>query len=363
MKLPTLYKKTQTGATQVWEMNYDSNSFWSVEGILNGKMTKNSPTICQGKNLDKKNATTPKEQAEKEARAKWQKKLDKGYTQDVEDIGTKKYFEPMLAFKYEDYKSEIKFPVYSQPKLDGIRCIVTKEGMFSRNGKAVISAPHIRRNLEKLFEKFPTLILDGELYTDKLNNDFNKICSLVKRTKPSAEELIESEKMIEYWVYDIFSNVKFSSRNDILNEFLSQSFDMVKIVKTNLCNNQKELDNLYEKYMADGYEGQMVRLDEKYENKRSKFLLKRKEFMDEEYKILDVVEGVGNRAGTAGYMVFKNKTGTEFHSSIKGTFAYLTELLKNKKELIGKMATVKYFNLTPAKIPRFPYVIQVRDYE
>jgi hypothetical protein len=89
-------------------------------------------------------------------------------------------------------------------------------------------------------------------------------------------------------------------------------------------------------------------------------LLKRKEFQDSEFKILDIVEGVGNKSGMAGYMVFKNHKGIEFHSNIKGTRLYLKELLKNKNKLIGKTATVKYFNLTPEdEIPRFPYVINI----
>jgi len=94
--------------------------------------------------------------------------------------------------------------------------------------------------------------------------------------------------------------------------------------------------------------------------KRSKHLLKRKEFQDREFKILDIVEGVGNKSGMAGNMVFKNHKGIEFHSNIKGNREYLKELLKNKNKLIGKSATVKYFNLTPDdEIPRFPYVINI----
>ncbi len=123
------------------------------------------------------------------------------------------------------------------------------------------------------------------------------------------------------------------------------------------------MDGYYENYLNDGYEGQMIRLDEGYENKRSKRLLKRKEFIDEEYEILGVVEGEGNRAGTAGFMEFSSKGGKSFRSNIKGDFGYLGELLKKKKSLIGKKATIKYFNLTPDGIPRFPYVTAIRDYE
>ena len=123
------------------------------------------------------------------------------------------------------------------------------------------------------------------------------------------------------------------------------------------------LDELYGEYVEKGYEGQMIRLDGPYENKRSPKLLKRKEFVDEEYTILGYEEGKGNRAGTIKHFKFKNKDGRDFNSNVKGTFEYMAELLEKADELIGKEATVKYFNLTPDGVPRFPYVIAIRDYE
>ncbi len=111
--------------------------------------------------------------------------------------------------------------------------------------------------------------------------------------------------------------------------------------------------------MEQGYEGQMVRLNRPYENKRSKFLLKRKEFMDAEFIINGVKEGEGNRKGTAGYMEFTNAQGRYFKSNIKGDFGYLKELYKQRNELVGKKATIKFFNYTPDNVPRFGYVIAI----
>jgi DNA ligase-1 len=115
----------------------------------------------------------------------------------------------------------------------------------------------------------------------------------------------------------------------------------------------------YEKYVNESYEGQILRTDGWYENKRSKNLLKHKSFIDEEYTIIDICEGEGNRAGTAGYFVFETSEGKPFKSNVKGTWEETAEMLKNRKKLIGKEATVKYFNLTPDGIPRFPYVINI----
>ena len=135
-------------------------------------------------------------------------------------------------------------------------------------------------------------------------------------------------------------------------------------VETVYCKSQTELDEMYSVWTELGYEGQMVRVDGPYENKRSKGLLKRKEFMDSEYLVIDIHEGLGNRTGTAKNLICKDeKSGKTFHSNIKGTFEYLTEILENKDNYIGKYATIKYFELTPDGIPRFPHAIAFRDYE
>ena len=354
-----LFARTNTGAIQTWTIEVDGNKYRTHYGQVDGAIQTTEWTFCEGKNTGKKNATTAEDQAVKEAKATWKKKKESGYFENIKKIDEVSFTEPMLAKNYDDYKDDLKYPVYSQPKLDGIRCVVKKDGMWSRNGKPIISAPHVLIALKSFFDKFPDAILDGELYADKFSNDFNAICSLVKKTKPTDEDLAESEKNIQYWVYDWIVQKTFSERNaDITTYFVNNN--VVRRVPTHLVGTITHLNELYEKYIDEGYEGQMVRTDGPYENKRSKHLLKRKEFQDAEFKILDIVEGVGNKSGMAGYMVFKNHKNIEFHSNIKGDREYLKELLKNKKKYIGKSATVKYFNLTPDdEIPRFPYVINI----
>jgi DNA ligase-1 len=363
MKLKTIYKKTKTGATQEWTIEVSDNKYRTHSGQVGGAITTNEWTVVYGKNVGKANGTTDAEQALKEAEAKRTKKLESGYFEDVNSIDTKQYFEPMLAAKWEDYKDKVVYPIYSQAKLDGIRCIITKDGMFSRNGKPIISAPHIFDSVKPLFETNPDLIFDGELYADKFANDFNKIVSLVKKTKPTVDDLKESKELIEYHIYDLpSSNKNFIQRAydlAILFETRSELHPHCRIVETYKVPSEDVVTELYEKYVEEGYEGQMLRLDGKYENKRSKNLLKHKSFVDEEYTILDICEGDGNRTGTAGYMVFETAEGKPFKSNVKGTWDETAEMLKNKKQLIGKQATIKYFNLTPDGIPRFPFVINI----
>ena len=335
-----------------------------VEGI----QTQSKPTICFGKNIGKINETSANAQALKEAESKFKKQKEKGYTEDIKDIDiAKSFFEPMLCHKWNDYSSKIDLSqgIYIQSKLDGIRCICKANGMWSRHGKPIISAPHIYESLKPFFKNNPNLIFDGELYCNKLKDDFNKIISLVRKTKPTQEDIDESKNIIQYWIYDLPScQEKFSKRNEELNKiFKTTKPNCIIIHETYKIHSLEEFDKYHGIWVGEGFEGSILRLDKPYENKRTKNILKRKDFMDEEFTILDVLEGIGNRSGMAGFLAFKTKEGKDFTASIKGNFSYFIDLLKNKSKVIGKQATVKYFNLTPDGLPRFPIVTTIRDYE
>ena len=391
MKLNKLYKKTTIGKTQTWEIEVSGNKFRTISGQSDGKKITNKWTVCEPKNVGKKNATTGEEQALKEAEAKHKKKLEAGYHLNLKNISKKRFYEPMLAqdFKNKNRQKEVMSEidevgdgVFSQPKLDGIRCIAMREGLFTRSGKEITAVPHIYEELEPFFEKYPNAVLDGELYNHAYKDDFNKIIHLVRKQNLTDEHLEESKKMIQYHIYDapVIGNGRwamsekdsFSDRTSTLDSFFhylkydnlnTKYEDSIVIVETIEIHGREQLDRCYEDYIEAGYEGQMIRLDGPYENKRSPRLLKRKEFIDEEYTILGYEEGEGNRTGTIKHFKFKNKEGREFSSNVKGTFEYLTKLLKTADTLIGKEATIKYFNLTPDGVPRFPYVIAIRDYE
>jgi ATP-dependent DNA ligase len=364
LEFPLLFKKTKTGATQQWQVFAEDHGFYTVEGLVGGKLTTSTPYICEGKNPGKKNATTAKEQAIKQAQSAWQKKLDHGYSQDILTCGVKKYFEPMLAEKYADHGHKLIYPVFSQPKLDGVRCITKLDGMWSRNGKPFLSAMHIHRVLKKYLEM--GIIFDGELYCDKYKSDFNKIISYVRKTKnlePAILEEIENE--LEYWIYDFASHPgNFGDRYESLQGLFADGLPKgIVLVETAIINNSRELDAMYEVYQADGVEGQIIRMNTPYENFRTKNLLKRKEFFDAEYTVIGVIEGMGNRTGTVGKLVFDLNGKDTFEANVKGNFTYLRKLLAEQKELIGKQATVRYPNLTPDGKPRFGYVVDIRDYE
>jgi DNA ligase 1 len=361
MKLTTLYSRSTKGKINEHVIEVEGNKYRTISGFTDGKKTTTKWKICSAKSY-----CTAEEQALKEAKAMHRKKIERGAFENVKDIDSETYFEPMLAEDWDKLKKKPPFPLFSQPKLDGIRCIVQMrgDGMWSRTGKKIVSAPHIYEQMKHLFVDNPDLIFDGELYADKFANDFNAICSLVKKTKPTPEDLVESASKIEYHIYDLPScNDVFSVRSTKLSEIdLPECCKLVPTYKL-VCEN--DIHKQHELYVEEGYEGQILRVDEKYENKRSKYLIKHKSFIDEEYTILGVEEGVGNKQGMVGKFLFQNKNGKLFKASPKFNWEECTKMWINKSELIGKLATVKYFNLTPDGVPRFGYVIKIarEDYE
>lgn len=374
VQFPILYSRSSKGAVQTWQIEVEDNKYRTIAGQINGKLTTSTWTACEGKSSGKANATTAEQQAELEALSKFNKQLNKGYFQNVEDIDKVQFIEPMLAKKYEDYKDEVAEvlknggSLFSSEKLDGSRNVTSSRGMFSRNGKPWVSAPHIYEALKPVFDIFSDIVFDGELYADKFYNDFNAIISLVKKTKPTPEDLLASANSIEYHIYDIVDTK--TNYIDRLNRLKSikQDFklpDFIKIVDAKPITDVSQIEQFHDEYVQKGYEGQMIRFNVPYENKRTKYLLKHKHFQTNEYKIVDIKEGIGNRTGVAGFITVDLGNNTTNDASIKGTFAYCKELLINKANYIGKTATVKYFNVTPAGFLRFPVVIDIgrEDYE
>ena len=348
--LPTLYKRDTTGKIREWTIQYKDAATRTVAGIQDGNLVESGWKEATAKNEGKANATTAYEQAEKEAKADWDKKVGKEYFEDINKIDTYDKFKPQLA---HDYTKRPQDSGYSQPKLDGIRCIARKDGLFTRAGKAITTCNHIHNALVDFFKENPDAILDGELYNHDLREDFNKITSLVRKVKPTEEEQSECFNLVQYHVYDMAGDELFSDRI-AFNE--QQKFGHpVVIVKTGYCNSQSELDNLYSEYIRNGFEGQMVRNDAPYENKRSKNLLKRKEFITEEFDVVEVLEGSGNWAGYAKHFTLELGDGRTFGSGVRGSQEVLRELFE--QEVKPNWVTVRYFEKTPDGIPRFPVVI------
>lgn len=368
MLYPTLYKKTKTGAIQTWHIEQKHDMYRMISGQLHGQMVTSTWTVAKETNIGKSNHRSSVEQAIFEIESAYKKQKNQGkYKDSIDDINEIGYFEPMLAMDFKKFPFSNEEFIYSSPKYDGSRCIASKEGLFTRKGKTYVSVPHIFEELKEYLND--DIILDGELYIENKNKSFNDVMSLVRKTRPSLQDLKESKEYISYHVYDIYikskPNMPFSDRLEYLKEFFKNKFEMVRFVESIKVHssNKNLLNELYSKYLSEGFEGQMIRLDESYRNKRTWALLKRKEFLDNEFVVLDILEGDGNRSNIAGKIEYKLNNNDTFKSSIRGTYEYCKELLENKDKYIGGIGTVRYFEMTPAGKPRFPVTIFLYENE
>lgn len=365
----TLYKLNTDGSTQVWSIYHNHNSYWTVSGKLDGKMIVNEPTL-----VEPKQKRTLDEQVVFVCESQVNKKRDKKYVDDVDNIDKADDnlagFSAMLAHSYEKNREKITFPCLAQPKLDGIRCLSTSDGFFSRGRKQFTSCQHIAEELESFFKRDKEARLDGEFYTHEYKEDFEKICQAVKKTADKATpDDIEDQKKVQYHVYDtpriksLTEVDKFVDRQRQLAHAFKDAI-YIKVVPTVVINNEEELSDQKVKWIQEGYEGIMVRnMDSPYEGHRSYNLLKWKDFQDAEYKIVRVNEGQGKLAGHAGSFTFVTKDGKEFDAKMVGSIGRLKHYFKNPDEAIGKMGTIKFQNLTADGIPRFPVCRSIRDYE
>lgn len=357
----TLYKVDTAGRVRVWSMEADGARTRTITGIEDGKQVVSGWKETRAKNVGRSNATTAEEQAIVEIENAYALKLEGDYhkSKTAAKRGKPQKVKAMLAAKWEDLKDKIEYPVAVQPKLDGVRAIVKKDGIWSRQGKRFLSVPHIEEQLAPLFKKYPDMILDGELYNHDLRDDFNQIISLVRKTKPTDEDLEQSEETVEFHVYDFghYPELGFFERARALEQFVStnqKKLPSIVFVETLYAENEEEVDELYGSHIEQGFEGGMIRLDTPYEGKRSKGLMKRKDFSDAEFEIVDVMEGQGNWAGYAKHLTIKLPDGTTQNTGMAGTQEYLKQVLAEREEYIGGEATVHYFNETPDGKLRFP---------
>jgi len=317
-----LIRKSKNGQDRFTDIHVEDNEdgtayIVKTSGIVNGKETVSKTLV-----------TTGYEKAVARAKTMWKNEKIKCTA-----------ILPMLANKWEERKNYISIPFYIQPKIDGVRLLVSNKGGISRTGKIVPGTEVWGKDLKE------GEYLDGECYVE--NKTFEEITSLFK-TDPLK---------LEFHVFDYFD----VNRPELtFDERLHTGHCTVKTIKVQ---KKADLRKLHKAFVEDGFEGTMIRDKESvYEpGKRSNYLLKYKDFQTEEYEIVGYKVGTGREEGTA---VWECKVGEHtFYAKPEGTMAYRRKLLKNKDKYMGKMLTVRFQNLSAYGVPRFPVGIAVRDYE
>lgn len=361
MKSHPIYKRGSDGKLRTWQYEVSGDQYRTIAGIHGGNLVTSAWTTCFAKNAGKANYVNAYIQAVNEAEAAEKAKLKREYRRTVAELDNVMKG-PMLA---ATYKGGLTFPVYSQPKLDGIRALITKDGAFTRELQPHTNVGHITRALAPVFEKYPDVIFDGELYNHDLKDNFNRICQLVRKQTVTEDQAADICNLVQFHVYDIADDkLSFGQRRTLMGDLIGDTFARRQVIRveTYEVGSQEDLDALNGAYTSQGYEGQMVRLDAPYEfDTRSKHLLKRKEFDTAEFKILKIEEGEGNWAGYAKRVEFDIGDGRICGGGIRGDREEMRHLLVrwNGGLMTDKPTdvTIRYFGLTPDGIPRFPVAI------
>ena len=338
----TLYKLSSKGVEQIWNIEVKNNPPRIIiqHGQLGGKLQTKTDIIKAGKNIGKINETTPLQQAYAEAESRFNKQKDrKGYS---ETRGQARTLSPMLAHKYKDHKDKIVFPCFTQPKLDGIRCIATYNydtiKLISRQNKEFEVLDHIKDALSSIMT--PGMILDGELF----NRDYpvTSISGFCKKLQPET-------KFIQYHVYDVINKDNFKNRTQLLHKL--QYNDIIQCVETMIVDNHHDIDMTFQRYLKDGYEGCMIRAaNGLYKvGYRSTDLLKLKEFQDADFTIIDIVENT-KLPGTGVFHLITDE-GYEFKAMPEGSMEKRASYLQNKQDYLGKIGMVRFFDWTKTDKP------------
>ena len=281
---------------------------------------------------------------------------------------------PMLAYPVSNKPIDYTDRVFIQPKLDGVRCVIQYERRtqpredvvvaYSRTGKEWKNIDHILKELKPFFQKNPSIILDGELYNHDLKDNFEKIISLVRKTKPTDEHRLESAKMVQFHCYDMIDKTKtFEERMAFIYKKLEESYCITNVTTTRVFKHEEALNIHHDENLKNGYEGSIVRTNDTYHCNRSHNLRKFKDFHDTEAKLISWVEGKGKRVGTIGKFMAVDADGNEFGMPVMDNFKYLQDNFEHMKGYVGKTATFTYFERTNKGSYRHPLFKCIRDYE
>ncbi len=364
-EFPTLYSVDSKGKVKVWTVMVLHNPtdhtaiIRKIYGRDGEKMQINDKTISQGKNIGKSNETSAYEQAVSEANSNWKKQIDKGYSETKSKSGAT-INGTMLAQNFKNRSHDIIYPAYTQPKLNGIRCLAKNVGgktvkYYSKNGKSLDAfLGHLTESLLSITS--PGEVVDGELY--KHDWSFQQIASHSKRLQPTSSQL-------EFWVFDMVKvGETFEQSYYILLDRLQKDLPLIKLVRCDAVANADGVKIRHDQYVKEGYEGVIVRnAGGLYRiGYRSSDIQKYKEFEDKEFPIMDGHEGTGQEDGCVIFECMA-ENGEIFSVRPKGSRDKRQRWWKDLYNIVGKQLTVRFQERSDGGIPIFPVGIAIRDYE
>lgn len=373
--LKPLYHQGKKGQIYVWKVRTEDDNIITEYGLVDGEQQTTAKQALP-KNVGRSNQTTGPQQAQLEARAMWQKKLDRKYALTPGEA-QEELIRPMLAHDYAKRAKKLPegaWPAYVQPKLDGVRALAYWDDdgqlqIISRSGKCwlkVGSIGHIAEALRQFAVAHPEatrFAFDGEIYAH--GESFQQTTRLVKKYRRG-----ESEQLVLH-VYDVIDRedmeLGFGSRFQNLRWFGDriELWSQLQEVDTEIVNEHQDLMRMQANYLARGYEGAMLRLDEGgYQwGARSYELLKVKQFQDAEFTIIGHCNGVGRFENAVVWTCRNDLDEQTFQVVPKGSMEERAQMLADAESYYGQRLTVRFFERSEGGVPRFPVGVGVRPEE
>lgn len=234
-------------------------------------------------------------------------------------------------------------------KFDGVRAIWNGMNLLSRNNK-IIQAP--QWFIKSLPSKYP---LDGELWIKR--NFFNETSGIIRKKIPVDEEW----KNVKFRVFDIPTldkKILFEERIEMIKTLESNIVIPVSHTKIESNFHFMEIHNHFVKIMA---EGTMIRAPQSpYEGKRSKYLLKHKNFQDTDAIVYGYQEGTGRLKGKLGSLLVYLKDNPQIKTKIGSGFTDQEREYYEQKYPEGTIISIKYNDKSLKGVPRFPVYAGIR---
>lgn len=348
MNKVTLYKNAKHGISR-WIIWHEGPIIkWSTEAKIGDSKQIFFESIDRGLA-----GRSLQQQIDLRMKARIRSKKDDGYVDSFEKAkdpllkNTMGFYKPMLAQKIQDIKKFDLNDYFIQPKLDGHRCMVKREGSeiiaYSRQGRQITTIDHILKEID-----IPDgVTLDGELYVH--GQPLQTIASWAKRLQPDSKQL-------QFVIYDVVEpDMKYEDRLEMLFDELSlpsrPDHPYFALATEDAIGLDITLKQKFTRVRAQGYEGLILRdRNTSYEvGRRSKGLIKVKETHDDDFKV------VGVTASKWGWGILHCKLGAAtFKTPAPGTLHEKTEVLRNLEDYIGQWVTVEYAHLTKDGVPFHP---------
>lgn len=354
--LPTLLKKDDKGNTQEWRVYTHGKidgtcELGTIFGRQGGKMQEHSIIIREGKNLGRSNETTPATQAQAEAQSAWNDKVKKGYSSDGNQDGQRGV---MLATDYYDLakrKIGVNLPkvVIVSPKLDGVRSKMLNDQYLSRNNIVFRAIPQRIQNYMR--GRSP---VDGEMYIHGVS--LRKLNGLVN--KPDAQ----LTPRLGYHLFDLpIPRIPVEERKAMIVEMYDNEEARANgiFVVPHFTIDTDRVEEYKNRFTQALYEGVMINImGQPYEWKRSRSLIKWKDFMEQEFMVVDV--GV-DREGNAIAVCEHN--GVQFEVTLKAEDWMKEDLANNPDKILDKPMTTRFQGFLDSGKPQFARGMVERIYE